>query len=308
MDIKVMEYLIEIAEQKSISRAAERFYLSQPALSRCLAKVEKSVGSKLFTRNHNEMVLTDPGKIYLNSARAILHTYYQMEKQLRTMQPENKHLLRLVLDPVEYSSYSEDLRLAFHARLPEIDIQISSGNAESAQAAISGRKADIAVILCTQESAATADDCMLLEDEYVLAVPAGDSSDEFNPNGSVLQLVGDRQLILSPGNSSYRLIEQQILKDHKFIPRAVCEVSNHAAAISLVCSGFGVSILPKSAVNNFTSTVHAYPLSPVHSFQVLLVASPDFASSQIVGSISSILSSVFNFDDHFANKSKMDVV
>lgn len=88
MDIKVLEYIVEIAEQKSVSRAAEKFYLSQPALSRCLAKVEESVGAPLFYRNHNELALTEAGTVYLNCARAVLHTYRSMLAELAALPPD----------------------------------------------------------------------------------------------------------------------------------------------------------------------------------------------------------------------------
>ena len=50
MDTKIIEYVIAIAEEKSLSKAAERLYLSQPALPQRLNKLEDELGTPLFVR------------------------------------------------------------------------------------------------------------------------------------------------------------------------------------------------------------------------------------------------------------------
>ena len=66
MDTKLIEYIIAIAEEKSLSKAAERLYLSQPALSQRLKKLEDELGTQLFTRERDGLTLTDAGRIYIN--------------------------------------------------------------------------------------------------------------------------------------------------------------------------------------------------------------------------------------------------
>lgn len=72
LDTKVMEYLIAIVEEQSLSKAAERFLLAQPALSRHLRSVEAMVGMPLFSREHNRLHPTSAGTIFVNGARNIL--------------------------------------------------------------------------------------------------------------------------------------------------------------------------------------------------------------------------------------------
>ncbi|MFR5732002.1 MAG: LysR family transcriptional regulator [Clostridium sp.] len=66
MDTKILEYVIAIAEEKSLSKAAERLYLSQPALSQRLKKLEDELGTPLFLREKNGLSITDAGRIYIN--------------------------------------------------------------------------------------------------------------------------------------------------------------------------------------------------------------------------------------------------
>ena len=71
MNTKILEYMIAIAEEKSISQAAERFYLSQPVLSRHLKKIEDELGTPIFRRDSRQMTLTEAGIIFINNAQAI---------------------------------------------------------------------------------------------------------------------------------------------------------------------------------------------------------------------------------------------
>ena len=59
MNTKQIEYVLAIAEEKNISRAAERLFVSQSALSQSLINLEKEIGAPLFVRDQREMKLTE---------------------------------------------------------------------------------------------------------------------------------------------------------------------------------------------------------------------------------------------------------
>lgn len=82
MDIRQLDYFVVIAEEKNISKAAERLYISQSALSQQLAKLEDSLGAQLFNRKHRTLELTEAGQIYLNSAYHIMHISEETDRKL----------------------------------------------------------------------------------------------------------------------------------------------------------------------------------------------------------------------------------
>ena len=59
MNTKTMENLLAVADKKSVSKAAELLYMSQPTLSRSIRSAEKELGFKLFCYEHRQMNLTD---------------------------------------------------------------------------------------------------------------------------------------------------------------------------------------------------------------------------------------------------------
>ena len=72
MDIKNPEYILEIARQQSVTRAAEKLFVTQSTLSQYLLKLEAELGTPLFLRDKNCLTPTDAGRLYLQAAQDIV--------------------------------------------------------------------------------------------------------------------------------------------------------------------------------------------------------------------------------------------
>lgn len=77
MELKDIEYFLAIAEEGNLVKAAERMYISQPAMSKFLSKLENEYGTKFFIRNHNHLKLTNFGLIFLDGAKKIMDIFRQ---------------------------------------------------------------------------------------------------------------------------------------------------------------------------------------------------------------------------------------
>ena len=82
MDRREIEYVIVIAQEKTLSKAADRLFVSQPALSRFLLKLEDELGLPLFERRKRQLIPTYAGELYLATARSILQLQQKLEKEL----------------------------------------------------------------------------------------------------------------------------------------------------------------------------------------------------------------------------------
>jgi DNA-binding transcriptional LysR family regulator len=72
VDLTDFHCMLVVAEEESITRAAARLYLSQPALSRRIRRLERSVGSSLFLRHSRSVSLTPAGTALAEHARAVI--------------------------------------------------------------------------------------------------------------------------------------------------------------------------------------------------------------------------------------------
>lgn len=165
MDLKQLEYIIAIAEEKSISHAAQRLYLSPSALSQYLNRLESEEQlPPLFKREKRELLLTDAGRIYVNGARTILNLSSHLEQKLETRQ----YLLRLVSSPVFEFPLITEVLPRFQEEYPGILLSISYCSPSLAKEQLSEGYADAAIILDHQSAYSSFSCWPIYEDRVIL--------------------------------------------------------------------------------------------------------------------------------------------
>ena len=82
MSFLQLKYFLTAAEERNISRAAQRLYVSQPALSFQIKNLEKEIGNLLFLRGAKTLTLTETGRFLYRRAKAILALLEETEDQL----------------------------------------------------------------------------------------------------------------------------------------------------------------------------------------------------------------------------------
>lgn len=92
MDLRQIQYIVAIAEENNITRAAEKLYITQSALNQQLLKLEKELGVQLFHRSRTDWHPTEAGEIYLKAAREMLllkkDTYHRIHDLAKIQQGE----------------------------------------------------------------------------------------------------------------------------------------------------------------------------------------------------------------------------
>ena len=78
MQFHQLRYVLEVANEKSISAAAKKLYLSQPSLSQQIINLEKELGISIFVRQSKSVTLTDAGEQFVKSAKRILNETEQL--------------------------------------------------------------------------------------------------------------------------------------------------------------------------------------------------------------------------------------
>lgn len=90
MNLLHMKYAVEIAETKSINKAAEKLYVGQPTLSRAIKELEDGLGVSIFERSAKGMLLTPDGEIFVNYAKGIIGQIDDLENMFREGSLEKK--------------------------------------------------------------------------------------------------------------------------------------------------------------------------------------------------------------------------
>ena len=101
MELKQLQYFLQVAEYLNFSRAAQQLYISQPALSYQIAELERELGVELFVRDRRRVHLTAAGKALVDPARRLLGQAEELPLLARqgSMGPGGK--LRIGFDETE---------------------------------------------------------------------------------------------------------------------------------------------------------------------------------------------------------------
>ena len=127
MELRQFTYVDMVAACGSFTKAAAQLFISQPALSNYIGKVEEELGVKLFDRSSTPLTLTYAGEQYLKRARVILGQIHEMDKEIRDITQNMKGKIRLGF-PSERIIYMLPLLLApFKGKYPGIDVEVITG-------------------------------------------------------------------------------------------------------------------------------------------------------------------------------------
>jgi LysR family transcriptional regulator, benzoate and cis,cis-muconate-responsive activator of ben and cat genes len=84
VELRHLRYVVAVAEERNLSRAAVRLHLSQPPLTRQIRQLEAELGARLFERSARGVELTDAGRLFVDDARNILDTVARASQRARS--------------------------------------------------------------------------------------------------------------------------------------------------------------------------------------------------------------------------------
>lgn len=251
MNTKVLEYILAIEEEGSISKAADRFYLAQPALSAHLKNLEKQYGAPLFRRTHGKMELTKAGILFVNNARLILHLERQLYADLENIKRENRRALRFLTERSYRNHIIRYTLPAFAKKHPNIPVDIDAVNTVQAIQAVKNNQADLALCVLEETSVPGLHSEVTGYGHLVLGFPP----DYTGPtNLSQLASAIDHGLmpVLHPVGTSTRLLEERCLIRAGIAPQAVLEIQTFHNAADFVKNTNSFAFFPNGFQNAIT--------------------------------------------------------
>ncbi|MFG2975637.1 LysR family transcriptional regulator [Streptomyces sp. NPDC048331] len=95
VDTRLLRYFVAVAEEGTLSRAAERLFVSQPALTKQIKQLETRLGVRLFTRSRTGMTLTEPGRTLAERVPALLADWDHVLRETVSAADREARLLRV---------------------------------------------------------------------------------------------------------------------------------------------------------------------------------------------------------------------
>jgi len=128
MDSWDWRMIVVLGEEKSLTKAARRLYISQPSLSYRLRKLEREFDTVLVRRNPNGVVLTPEGEIMLEYAEEMIDRTEAVMRRLRASAPLVAGTVRLGVSTVVAKHWLAPILKAFDIAYPAVDVELTTGS------------------------------------------------------------------------------------------------------------------------------------------------------------------------------------
>ena len=146
MDIRDYEYIVAIAEQGSISRAAAQLFITQPALTKFLQRTERELGIDLFLRKGNQFLLTEAGRKYVETGRAIMQLDRTLSQELSEELQNSSRQIRLGFSMGRTNEILEGILPRFYEKYPDIKLSLKADTSRRQILALQNRSLDLAMV------------------------------------------------------------------------------------------------------------------------------------------------------------------
>ncbi|MGD6816408.1 cidABC operon transcriptional activator CidR [Metabacillus sp. 113a] len=124
MDIKHLQYFIEVVKFKSFTRAANHLFITQPTISKMIKNLEEELGVTLFERSRKKLILTDAGQVIYDQAKLIDHAFRNLQMELDDLLSLKKGVIRLGLPPIIDTGFFPKMIGSFHEQYPDITFHL----------------------------------------------------------------------------------------------------------------------------------------------------------------------------------------
>ena len=147
MDTRELENIIALADEGSITKAAEKLYMAQSSLSQFLQQYEKKLGITLFSRTSTGIKTTTYGEVFVNHAREILQKYRQTENELWDMANLQGGRIILGISSFRGRYLLPPVLRAFYEKYPKVQVNIIEANSMALEELILNGTVDMAVVV-----------------------------------------------------------------------------------------------------------------------------------------------------------------
>lgn len=279
MTTQQLTYVIAVAECQSISKAAEKLYVTQPSLSQYIHSIEKQLGMKLFDRSITPLQLTDAGRLYVEWARKLLAMEENMNNAMSDLMGLETGSVRIGASPFRVRCLLARSIAAFHAKYPGIHLTIREADMKQLRDQLIAGEIDFVIGTGSFEEKQFHVE-PLADERLYLAMAAGhplamrlpepltaedimQGTQRFLRQKPIDLTVVEHEPFVAANAGEYDIeLLRNICRRSGFEPDIAFSVQTIETVFSFVCSNMGIALLPDSLIyyGNFRSHPNYYTL------------------------------------------------
>ncbi len=254
MDVhtRLLRYFTVVAQEGNLTRAAERLFVSQPALTKQIRQLESQMGVRLFTRSRAGMTLTAAGRALAGHAPAVLADLDQALREAKSAASQAARVLRVGFLAGAANEATQQILAAFTSRRPGWRVEMRAATWLDPTAGLASGDADVALLRLPfpgQDDLRT--EVLLTEPRWV-ALPATHplaGRDQIS-----IRDLWDEPFVAAPAETGWWRdwwLAAGEREGHPVRIGAVTETGQPDDWLTAIANGYGVALAPESATRYY---------------------------------------------------------
>jgi LysR family transcriptional regulator for metE and metH len=242
MEVRHFKLIQAVAETGSLTKAADKLFLTQSALSHQLRDLEAHLNTRVFVRKNGKLVLTSGGQALLKSAAVILNELSRVRNEIAMQGKEKSGSIKISTECNTCYHWLPGILKEFQASYPNVDIRLNTVGTKSPKELLSAGKIDVAIIYRTWNNRSISF-TQLFTDDVVAIVP-------------VDHPLADRKYLMPKDFAKETYIThstaldrsifyEEFLKPGRIRPKKVLHIHLTEAALAIVTAGLGITVMAK---------------------------------------------------------------
>lgn len=273
MDIKHLQYFIEVTKSKSFSRAADHLFITQPTISKMIKNLESELGVVLFDRSRKQVTLTDAGETILQQAKLIDHAFKNLEMELDQLRGLKQGHIRIGLPPIFDAHFFLQIMSNFHKQYPNITFQLVEDGSKKIEEDVSNNLLDVGIVVLPTKNELF-EHFSFLKEDMKLILPKS----HWLANKETVHLAELNKESFILLNKDYVLNDRIIAACNRvgFYPHIVSESTQWSFIEEMVACNLGISLLPESICSHLHQKVNTVNvIDPTINWELAIIWGKD---------------------------------
>lgn len=255
MDLKELNYLVTIADEGSISRAAEKLFMAQSSLSQALQVFEAELGTPIFIRTSKGVRPTSSGEAFLAHARQILKHYHLAQSEVWDIEEVNGGTVKLGISTFRGTYLLPPVLARFRREHPHVHVEIWEQDSLELENLILEGLLDIALIAAPPVRLKHNVEPLLRDEILIVATkshPVMNAAKPCPDNGSILHIdfcdAAPFEFILGPPNTVLGRIARREFRNCGMEPVGKNTMVSADLAAAMARQGIGLAVTYRSCI------------------------------------------------------------
>lgn len=251
MQTSEFRMLVVLAEEMNMRRAAERLFVSQPALSQRLQTIEKSWGTKIFLRSQRGLTITPAGEKVINYAKGVVKKEEKVREEILALDSEVHGTLKLAVASIIGQYWLPKVLKKFVERYPHVKVSLVTGWSSEILQAMYTDQVHIGIIRGAPDWKGKK--MYLLSDElYLVDTEIKRIDDVKDTKKPFIQFKSD--------STYFQEIQEWWYRQFKIPPKRTIVVDQIETCKQMAMNGIGYAILPSISLTSNITDVYKIPL------------------------------------------------